>query len=279
MRWFKCPDPKMRSMLEAKAALGDAGLWQIACLVDEAQQQGVWDVDAELIAGWIRVKRDRAEKILPFAQKILKETAEILSKSQKNLSKSQEIFSKSEDFTPSKPDSDIAPIEKKRKEEKKTEKKNTPLTPKGESEAFEIFWMEYPRKQSKPEALRKWLTKQLDPRLDEVMAGLKAYKASEQWLRDDGKFIPHPATFLSQERWKDEVKPSASKNPNGKSERVRAILEADDLEINPISKDGPTGDTFWISGKELRFDDPANCFIWGERRFHFDEISIVNGRN
>ena len=29
-------------------------------------------------------------------------------------------------------------------------------------------------------------------------------KESDQWTRDDGQFIPLPATYLNQGRWKDE---------------------------------------------------------------------------
>ena len=28
--------------------------------------------------------------------------------------------------------------------------------------------------------------------------------STDQWRKDAGAFIPHPATFLNQERWKDE---------------------------------------------------------------------------
>ncbi len=28
----------------------------------------------------------------------------------------------------------------------------------------------------------------------------------EQWTKDDGTYIPHPATWLNQECWEDEVK-------------------------------------------------------------------------
>ena len=32
---------------------------------------------------------------------------------------------------------------------------------------------------------------------------LVAYKETEQWQKDKGRFIPHPATWLNQERWQD----------------------------------------------------------------------------
>lgn len=120
--------------LEAKKEIGEAGLFQIVCLIEEAEIQNIWDLDSDLISGWIGVKKDRAAKILPFAQKILSKCYENLSemyeKSSKNLLKiSQkstenlsEISSKSEDFTPSNPCGSIkdkskngSPSEKKKK--------------------------------------------------------------------------------------------------------------------------------------------------------------------
>lgn len=110
MRYFRFLNPKSKALIEAKTILGDAGLWQIACLAAEAQEQDIWELDVQTIVGWIKVKRDRAERILPFAQKILDETQEMLGKSKKISGKSQkisenteQIVSKSEDFTPSNP--------------------------------------------------------------------------------------------------------------------------------------------------------------------------------
>lgn len=103
MNWFQCPASKSKSMIEAKAVIGDAGLWQIACLFEEAQVQDIWELSVELIAGWIKIKRDRAQKILPFAQKMFDESRKIFRETSEILSKSQEILSKSEDFTLSNP--------------------------------------------------------------------------------------------------------------------------------------------------------------------------------
>lgn len=73
-------------------------------------------------------------------------------------------------------------------------------------EFFEVFWSLYPRKVAKPNALKAW--RKIKPNnllAAEIMDGLKKHKASRQWQEDNGRFIPHPATFLNQERWKDEV--------------------------------------------------------------------------
>ena len=69
---------------------------------------------------------------------------------------------------------------------------------------FDRFWNAYPRKVGKPSAQRAW--RKMPPRTpyENVMAGLERWKQTEQWQKDDGKFIPYPATFLNQRRWEDE---------------------------------------------------------------------------
>lgn len=71
---------------------------------------------------------------------------------------------------------------------------------------FNAFWSAYPRKTAKQRALAVWKRKKCwNGEFDAILAGLTAHKESDQWQRDDGRYIPHPATFLEQERWRDEI--------------------------------------------------------------------------
>lgn len=71
--------------------------------------------------------------------------------------------------------------------------------------AFEQFWAGYPRKVAKPKARAAFVKLRADgPLLAAILAGIERHKASRQWLRDDGEYIPHPATFLNQRRWEDQ---------------------------------------------------------------------------
>ncbi len=89
-------------------------------------------------------------------------------------------------------------------------KKKPPNPLKGECDGFDLFWSEYPNKQAKIAAKRAWLKIKPDERAD-VMQGIARWKQSESWLKDDGQFIPHPATFLNQRRFEDSPKPKALK--------------------------------------------------------------------
>jgi hypothetical protein len=95
--------------------------------------------------------------------------------------------------------------------------------------SFTRFWDLFPKKVSKPTALRAW--KKIAPDdtlLQQILAGLERHKHSEQWLRDDGQFIPYPATWLNARRWEDRLevdldgKPKANQNHVGSHSRLRA---------------------------------------------------------
>ena len=70
---------------------------------------------------------------------------------------------------------------------------------------FDTFWREYPRKVGKGDARKKFAKALTKTSLDKIMAALERVKESDQWTKDGGQFIPHPATWLNQERWDDEV--------------------------------------------------------------------------
>ena len=70
---------------------------------------------------------------------------------------------------------------------------------------FDTFWREYPRKVGKGDARKKFAKALTKTSFDNLMAALQRVKASAQWTKDGGQFVPHPATWLNQERWDDEV--------------------------------------------------------------------------
>lgn len=69
---------------------------------------------------------------------------------------------------------------------------------------FARFWDVYPRKVGKDAALRVWRQRQLEPLTAQILAAVADQRASPQWRRDGGQYIPHPRTWLHQGRWQDE---------------------------------------------------------------------------
>lgn len=74
--------------------------------------------------------------------------------------------------------------------------------------AFEVFYKSYPNKKNKPKARERWQKMKVTPELyREIMAGLERAKNSQEWTKDDSRYIPYPATWLNAEGWANDYKP------------------------------------------------------------------------
>ena len=67
---------------------------------------------------------------------------------------------------------------------------------------FERFWQAYPRKVAKQAARRAFA--RVDVPLERLLQALEQQKTETQWQRENGRYIPHPVTWLNQGRWEDE---------------------------------------------------------------------------
>ena len=116
---------------------------------------------------------------------------------------------------------------------------HNPPTPHVEPDLFaEQFWPAYPRKVSKPNALKAWknATKRAEPA--EIMAALSVWVAYWE-AKNEPEFIPHPATWLNQERWNDEPPPL----PSSKRRRneTEFVTEAQSFLAAPPAKELSSG--------------------------------------
>ena len=74
------------------------------------------------------------------------------------------------------------------------------ITPNG----FERFWQAYPRKADKRAALLAWKALRPDEALvNAMLAALAAQCESAPWKESGGRYIPHPARWLTHRRWED----------------------------------------------------------------------------
>ena len=87
------------------------------------------------------------------------------------------------------------------------------------SESFSVFWKLYPNKTAKAAAEKSWAKlKPSETLITEIMEGLAKQVTSADWVKDGGKFIPHPSTWLNGKRWADEVKKAPASKHHGFSE-------------------------------------------------------------
>lgn len=98
----------------------------------------------------------------------------------------------------------VIPSEQNRTEQKGTERKSTPRA-RVTDHGFERFWAVYPKKDAKADALKTWRQVKPDEEtLTLIIADVQARSCGEAWTKDDGQFIPLPATYLRKRRWTDE---------------------------------------------------------------------------
>lgn len=97
------------------------------------------------------------------------------------------------------------------------------------------FWTVFPKKVGKDKAAEAWRKKRCEPMADAIVAAIEQQRA--YLTRDDGQFIPNPATWINQGRWKDEpppLPPNATPSVTGK----------------------PTGPMVMINGREVPWFGP-----------------------
>lgn len=69
---------------------------------------------------------------------------------------------------------------------------------------FEAFWKSYPKKVDKKKSKEKFIKICKNQEMfEQIMNALNCQIKSEQWQKDNGRFIPNPTTWLNGERWND----------------------------------------------------------------------------
>jgi len=118
---------------------------------------------------------------------------------------------------------------------------------------FLTFWQAYPRKVGKGNAWKAWCTAaHCRPSMDVILAAIRKARQSQDWQKEKGAFIPHPSTWLNQERWHDEgmdYAALAGKRDSGAARgqeidesaafRWRSERHPDSLEVNPTAETYP----------------------------------------
>ncbi len=81
-------------------------------------------------------------------------------------------------------------------------------------ETFLEFWKLYPKKLNKDYAFKVW--KKLKPDLElfkKILISLEKFKKTEDWIKENGKYIPYASSWLNGKRWEDEIKEEKEVKP------------------------------------------------------------------
>jgi hypothetical protein len=82
-----------------------------------------------------------------------------------------------------------------------------PLKP-NTTQEFEVFWAHYPRKTGKGAARKAFLGALAKTDATTIIEAVTAYSHNCQAIGKETQFTPHPATWLNQERWDDDLEPA-----------------------------------------------------------------------
>lgn len=96
--------------------------------------------------------------------------------------------------------------EEKRREEEKKRKEDVRTA----DLLFQTFWKAYPKRIAKSAAKKAWdKLRPTDELLRIMIQAVEKWKKSDQWRKDNGQFIPHPATWINNRRWEDDPPPGS----------------------------------------------------------------------
>jgi hypothetical protein len=93
---------------------------------------------------------------------------------------------------------------------------------------FNKFWTEYPRRDAKQCALKKFVTlmkecksqENMDALFNKMLKAVDKAKASPQWSKDNGQYIPMAQTWLNQHRWEDEGVVASQTESQNRADRL-----------------------------------------------------------
>lgn len=87
--------------------------------------------------------------------------------------------------------------------------------------SFDLFWNAYPKKVGKEAARKAFAKVKVDTSV--LIRAIEQQKNSAQWQKDNGQYIPNPATWLNQGRWEDELTTSPTQVSMSYGDRTAEI--------------------------------------------------------
>lgn len=103
---------------------------------------------------------------------------------------------------------------------KRATKPTTPSDPERNPE-FMTWYATYPRAAARPDAYRAWSKAVAKISADELLAKTTAFAEAHRRCGTEERFIPHPATWLNQERWNDRLPEPRAAPTNGHHQPYR----------------------------------------------------------
>ena len=98
-------------------------------------------------------------------------------------------------------------------------------------ELFTKFYTVYPKHKDKQDAKRAFfrVMKSGKVEFDDIMTALEKQCKTWGWQKDNGQFVPYPATWLNKEKWADEIDPSEFNAPTSRTDYPKPKLKSHQL--------------------------------------------------
>jgi hypothetical protein len=115
-------------------------------------------------------------------------------------------------------------------------KSSPPAAPTGNGlVAFDKFWDSYPKKSNRHDAEHAFHEVRAEEHLPKILSALSWQKACPDWTKENGRFIPNPATYLRNGKWHDQ--PSNSDPTVSRPQQTMAERQAEiDAEIEECQR-------------------------------------------
>lgn len=86
--------------------------------------------------------------------------------------------------------------------------------------SFNEFWLLYPRRVAKKDAVRAWARVPTDLHVT-VLVALASWR--RVWAQKDIEYLPYPASWLNGERWEDELPPGFAHQAAQRAPELREV--------------------------------------------------------
>lgn len=110
--------------------------------------------------------------------------------------------------------------------------------PQYDPEGFAEFYAQYPKKKSKVDAVSAW--DKLKP--NEELKGIIMHDVSRRkqsdpdWIKDNGRYVVYPSTYLNKRLWTDEVEVLIDAAPIGQPKHQAARLSQHEINMIELKK-------------------------------------------
>ena len=151
----------------------------------------------------------------------------------------------------------------------------------GYSEDFERFWKAYPKRVSKGQAWKTWeklrKAKEL-PDVEELCKALSWRRIADDWEKDDGRYIPHPSTWLNAHGWEDEACKEPPDDPRNDPREGEAYRIANSMGgFMPLREECRNTRLYWE--RMVRINEALEDAGYGEFGTNKELIAMNLGEN